>query len=205
VTNSGDGTSIIGDVGVSPGTSVTGMPAGQPVGATYLGGDAVVVQAQADLTKLYDDLGTRACPASNLLSGQDLAGKTLLPGVYCFASSATLGADCARSGAARNAERISGTKVRRRIVPQIYQWYDLLLSTPSDVVWRVGVSAGPGRDLPLRRGRDPPEDVEHRRSATEDQDQLPGWGIIHPIHRQEEWEGRLDRDRHEILTTMPTE
>jgi hypothetical protein len=91
VTNSGAGTTIIGNLGVSPGNTVTGLPPGQPVGTVYLGADAVAVQAQLDLTTLYDDLAARACPASNVLTGQDLAGKTLLPGVYCFASSAALG------------------------------------------------------------------------------------------------------------------
>ena len=91
VTNSGNGTIIGGDLGVSPGSTVTGLPAGQPIGAIFLGADAVVVQAQNDLTTLYDDLKGRPCPAANVLTGQDLAGKTLLPGVYCFSSSAALG------------------------------------------------------------------------------------------------------------------
>ena len=91
VTNSGAGTTIGGNLGVSPGSAVTGIPVGQPMGAIHVGNDAVVVQAQLDLTTLYDDLKGRACPASNVLTGQDLAGKTLLPGVYCFSSSAAIG------------------------------------------------------------------------------------------------------------------
>ena len=91
VTNSGAGTAITGDIGVSPGLTLTGIPAGQPTGTVYLGNDAVVVQAQLDLTTAYNDLAGRACPAANVLTGQDLAGKTLIPGVYCFASSAALG------------------------------------------------------------------------------------------------------------------
>ena len=91
VTNIGAGTTIGGDLGVSPGSTVTGLPPGQPIGAIFLGADAVVVQAQNDLTTLYDDLEGRACPAANVLTGQDLAGKTLLPGVYCFSSSAAIG------------------------------------------------------------------------------------------------------------------
>lgn len=91
VTNSGAGTTIGGDLGVSPGSTVTGLPPGQPSGAIFVGADAVVVQAQNDLTTLYNDLKGRACPAANVLTGQDLAGKTLLPGVYCFSSSAALG------------------------------------------------------------------------------------------------------------------
>ena len=92
VTNDGVGTIIVGDVGVSPGLAVVGLPPGQPtMGNVYVGANGVAVQAQLDLTKLYDDLKGRPCPAANVLTGQDLAGKTLLPGVYCFASSAALG------------------------------------------------------------------------------------------------------------------
>jgi hypothetical protein len=90
VTSSGT-TTIFGNVGVSPKSALTGLPPGQPVGgAIYLGNDAVVVQAQKDLTTLYDDLKIRPC--TTILTGQDLKGMKLLPGVYCFASSAALGA-----------------------------------------------------------------------------------------------------------------
>jgi hypothetical protein len=92
VTNAGSGTSIVGDLGVSPGTSITGMPDGQPTGTTNLGVASTAGQAQADLTILYDDLATRACPVANVLTDQDLSGKTLLPGVYCFGATAALGA-----------------------------------------------------------------------------------------------------------------
>lgn len=91
VTNAGVGTTIIGNVGVSPGLAVTGLPPGQPVGTVHVGADGVAVQAQADLTTLYNDLAGRPCPPANVLTGQDLAGKTLLPGVYCFGVSAALG------------------------------------------------------------------------------------------------------------------
>jgi hypothetical protein len=91
VTNTGP-TTIFGNLGVSPGLALTGIPVGQPVGGTtHVGADGVAVQAQLDLTTLYDDLAARPCPAANVLTGQDLAGKTLMPGVYCFATSAALG------------------------------------------------------------------------------------------------------------------
>ncbi len=92
VTNTGIETAIIGNLGISPGTSVTGLPIGQPVGAIYLGSNGVAVKAQADLTTLYNDLAGRPCPPSNVLSGRDLSGMTLAPGVYCFSAAATLDA-----------------------------------------------------------------------------------------------------------------
>jgi len=91
LTNTGSQTVIAGDLGVSPGTSVTGLPVGQPSGVTYRGTDSPAVEAQTDLTTLYNDLVSRNCPIANRLSGQDLADKTLPPGVYCFASTASLG------------------------------------------------------------------------------------------------------------------
>jgi hypothetical protein len=88
VTNSGP-TVLSSDLGVSPGTAVSGFPPGilLPPGAQYVA-DAVAQQAQADLTAAYVDVAGRPCGA--VLTGQDLGGLTLTTGVYCFASSAQL-------------------------------------------------------------------------------------------------------------------
>lgn len=87
VTNTGASV-INGDVGVSPGTSVTGFPPGVVVGGAIHAGDAVALQAQTDLTTAYDAAAGTACNVD--LTGQDLGGLTLTPGVYCFSSSAAL-------------------------------------------------------------------------------------------------------------------
>jgi len=87
VTNTGATTTIVGDVGVSPGSAITGMPAGQPTGTIHAG-DAVAAQAQSDLTTAYNALA--GLPCNTDLTSQDLGGKTLGPGVYCFSSSAGL-------------------------------------------------------------------------------------------------------------------
>ena len=55
---------------------------------TLHAGDAVALQAQSDLTAAYNALAGAACTAT--LTGQDLGGRTLTPGVYCFAASAPL-------------------------------------------------------------------------------------------------------------------
>ena len=83
VTNTGPSL-ISGDLGVSPGTSVTGFPPGIVVNGTIHAADAVAAQAQADLTAAYVDAAGRA-PDVNL-TGQDLGGLTLTPGVYKFDS-----------------------------------------------------------------------------------------------------------------------
>jgi hypothetical protein len=82
------GLSVVnGDLGISPGTALTGFPPGQITGATHLG-DPVAAQALADAQVEYAYLDGLPCTTN--LSGVDLGGKTLLPGVYCFDSSAQL-------------------------------------------------------------------------------------------------------------------
>lgn len=87
VTNTG--TSVItGDLGVSPGAAVTGFPPGLVVGGVIHTADAVALQAQNDVTTAYNSLAGQSCTAD--LTGQDLGGMTLTPGVYCFSTSAQL-------------------------------------------------------------------------------------------------------------------
>jgi hypothetical protein len=86
VTNTGP-TVINGDLGVSPSGAVTGFPPGL-VNGTIHRADGVANQAKSDLTTAYNDAAGRACNVA--LTGQDLGGKTLTSGVYCFTSSAAL-------------------------------------------------------------------------------------------------------------------
>lgn len=88
VTNTGTLTLVQGSVGVSPGTGITGLPAGQPFSGSIHDNDGVAAQAQTDLTTAYDALVAMTCGTD--LTGQDLGGMTLTPGVYCFSSSAGL-------------------------------------------------------------------------------------------------------------------
>lgn len=87
VTNTG-ASSIIGDVGVSPGTAITGFPPGVVVGGTIRSNDAVAIQAQSDLTAAYNNLAGQAFNTD--LTGTDLGGLTLTAGVYRFSTSAQL-------------------------------------------------------------------------------------------------------------------
>jgi hypothetical protein len=70
-------------------------------GATHAA-DAVALQAQSDTTTAYNALAAQACTAD--VTGQDLGGQTLTPGVYCSTSSAqltgTLTLDAQGNGAA---------------------------------------------------------------------------------------------------------
>src|ERR1700722_1172221 len=91
VTSAGP-TIITGDVGVSPGTAVTGFPPGIVTGGTIHGGDPIAAAAQADAHIAYNDLLAEPCGTN--LSGQILgtspAAVTLAPGVYCFNAAAQL-------------------------------------------------------------------------------------------------------------------
>jgi hypothetical protein len=85
VTNTGPSV-VTGNLGLSPGTSITGFPPGTVVGTTYIGG--VAAPARADALNAYNVLAGTA-PTRDL-SGTDLGGLTLGPGVYFFSSSAGL-------------------------------------------------------------------------------------------------------------------
>ena len=85
VTNTG--LSIVsGDLGLSPGTAVTGFGPGTVTGTTHAA-DAAALKAQSDLTTAYDDAAGRAPAAA---APADLGGLTLTPGVYSNASSLAL-------------------------------------------------------------------------------------------------------------------
>jgi hypothetical protein len=85
VVNTG-ATVVRGDLGVSPGSAVAGFPGGKVVdGGIRNSGDGPSL-AQKDAAIAYTDLASQPCNVK--LSGQDLGGQTLTPGVYCFPGSA---------------------------------------------------------------------------------------------------------------------
>lgn len=86
VTNTGPSV-VNGNLGVWPGLAVVGFGPGV-VNGTIHAGDAVAQQAQADVTTAYNMLAGMAMTQD--LTGMDLGGMTLGPGVYFFSSSAFL-------------------------------------------------------------------------------------------------------------------
>jgi hypothetical protein len=108
VTNAG-ATFVTGDLGVSPGTAITGFapfPAnvlvnvppgtvsaggGRVTGGSIHAAGIVARQAHAQAAVTYLDLQGRVCPAANTFGTvAQLGGRTLAPGVYCFPTSANV-------------------------------------------------------------------------------------------------------------------
>lgn len=89
ITNTGPTVVSGGNIGLSPGTSITGFLPGTitPPYTLHIA-DAAAVQAQNDLTAAFNAAAGLA--PTTILTGADLGGMTLTPGVYHFASSAQL-------------------------------------------------------------------------------------------------------------------
>lgn len=79
VTNTGPSV-ISGDLGLSPGSDVTGFPPGLVINGTQHVTNALALQAQNDLTTAYNDAAGRTPVVDK--TGQDLGGQTLVAGVY---------------------------------------------------------------------------------------------------------------------------
>ena|ERR1700688_1886378 len=86
VTNTGT-TTLNGNLGVSPGCAITGAGT-MTVNGTTNACNGPALKAQTDLTKAY--LEAQSLSPTKVLTGTDLGGLTLTPGVYFFASSAQL-------------------------------------------------------------------------------------------------------------------
>jgi hypothetical protein len=83
ITNTGQ-TRITGNVGISPGTAMTGFPPGLINGTFYSAGP-VTVKAKLAVTAAYNDImGLSGAP---ILIAGNLGGQTLRPGLYKSSSS----------------------------------------------------------------------------------------------------------------------
>jgi hypothetical protein len=85
VTNTGN-TVLTGDLGISPGNTITGFPPGTYTGTLHQG-DAAAAQAHADATAAATAL--KALTPTTDISSTDLGGATLTPGNYHATSTGT--------------------------------------------------------------------------------------------------------------------
>ena len=94
ITNTGSSV-VNGDLGLSPGSAVTGFPPGVVNGGTHIA-DGVALQAKNDLVTAYNDAANQT-PFVDM-TGVNLGNQNLSPGVYHFSSSAQLTGPLTLSG-----------------------------------------------------------------------------------------------------------
>jgi hypothetical protein len=137
VTNTGTST-ITGNLGVSPGSAVTGFPPGIVTGGIHTA-DAVALQAQSDVTTAYNSITSQPCTAD--LSGQNLGSMTLTPGVYCFSTSASLTGTLTLDGQG-NAAAVFIFKIGSTLTTASSSTVSFIGNAAScNVFWQVGTSA----------------------------------------------------------------
>ncbi|MBN2004578.1 MAG: DUF3494 domain-containing protein [Anaerolineae bacterium] len=137
-TNTGSGV-YYGNVGVSPGSEVTGFPPGEVRNGALHAADGVALRAQVDANTAYIALMSQLCDTD--LTGQDLGGKTLQPGVYCFDTSAQLTGDLVLD-ALGDANAVWVFKTGSTLTTAAGATVRLINGGQSlNVFWRVGSSA----------------------------------------------------------------
>src|SRR5579872_5857297 len=135
VTNTGN-TVVTGNLGVSPGTAITGFPPGKVIGTVYAGGP-VATQAHADAAIAYKALASTACTTHEPVVA-NIGGQTLKPGVYCFPSSASIVGTLTLNGNGVYIFKIGSTLTTRAADSHVILTNGAL---SSDVFWQVGSSA----------------------------------------------------------------
>lgn len=138
VTNTGP-TIITGNLGLSPGSAVTGFPPGTVTAGTIHINDALANQAHADTSNAFLQLSGEIRTAN--LTGVNLGGLTLTPGIYHFDTSAQLtGTLHLDTGGDPNAA--FHFQIGTTLTTASGSMIDILLGATSDnVFWEVGSSA----------------------------------------------------------------
>ena len=138
VTSTG-GTTVNGDLGVSPGTAVTGFGPGLVNGAVHAG-DTAAAQAQLDLTTAYNDAAGRTVGAVTVAG--NLGGRTLTPGLYKSTSSLEISSGDLTLDAQGNANAVFIFQIASTLTTTVGR--QVILSggaKAANVIWQVGSSA----------------------------------------------------------------
>ena len=138
VTNTGP--SILnGDLGVSPGTAVTGFPPGT-VNGTIHAADSAAAQAKLDLTTAYNDAAGRS--TSPISVSGNLGGQTLPPGLYKSTSSLAISSGDLTLDAQGDANAVFIFQMASTLTTTVGR--QVILSggaKAANVFWQVGTSA----------------------------------------------------------------
>jgi hypothetical protein len=138
VTNPGP-TILNGDLGVSPGTAVTGFPPGI-VHGTIHAGDSAAAQAKLDLTTAYNDAAGRS--TSPITVSGNLGGQTLAPGLYKSTSSLAISSGDLTLDAQGDANAVFIFQMASTLTTTVGR--QIILSggaKAANVFWQVGTSA----------------------------------------------------------------
>jgi Ice-binding-like len=135
ITNTGP-TTMFGDLGLAPGSSVTGAP--QVLGQTYID-DAVATEAKSSLTSAYNEAASR--PA-NGPAGTELAGQEFAPGVYDASKALLLSSGSVTLNAGGNPEAVFIFQVGSTLITGSNTSVSLVGGAQAcNVFWQVGSSA----------------------------------------------------------------
>ena len=134
VTNTGP-TWITGELGVAPGSAVTGFPPG--TSGVQHKGDSVATTAQTNLTAAYVNAAAQPCPGTNNFTGVNLGGMNLVPGVYCQTTAPTLTGTLTLNGSGIYIFQIGSTLVTASGARVVL----IGGAQPCQIFWQVGSSA----------------------------------------------------------------
>ncbi len=144
VTNTGN-TTVTGDLGVSPGTAVTGFGPGVVTGGDIEAGNTAASDAQASLTVAYNNLAGRTVnPVS--VSG-NLGGSTLAGGLYKSTSGLEISSGDLTLDAKGDSNAVFIFQMASTLDVAVGRQVVLIGGAKaSNVFWQVGTSANIGSD-----------------------------------------------------------
>jgi hypothetical protein len=135
VTNTGP-TTMFGDLGLYPGTSVTGEP--RVLGQTHVD-DQVAIEAKNALTTAYTNAESRPPSGS---AGTELAGQTFSPGVYKASEALLLSSGTVTLNAEGNPDAVFIFQIGSTLITGSNTTVSLINGAQAcNVFWQVGSSA----------------------------------------------------------------
>jgi hypothetical protein len=133
-------TTVTGDLGLSPGSSVGGFPPGILVGTQHIN-DVIASQAKLDLTAAYNNAAGRTSTDIVTLSG-NIGGLTLTPGLYKSTSSLAVSSGDVTFDAKGNSNAVFIIQIASTLTTTSGR--KVILSggaSASNIFWQVGSSA----------------------------------------------------------------
>ncbi len=133
-------TTITGDIGLCPGSSIGGFPPGILIGTKHIN-DPIAVQAKLDLTAAYNDAAGRTCTDIVTLSG-NIGGLTLTPGLYKSTSSLAVSSGDLTFDAKGNSDAVFIIQIASTLTATSGR--KVILgggALASNIFWQVGSSA----------------------------------------------------------------